>query len=294
MPPDTPCWQIWPKETSDAESWRFLAGAGIVLAITMIAVAAPMLAPLRSQQVQRLLPATALRAAWFGTDELGRDILSRVIYGARTSLVIGVGAALVAVSDRRADRAQRPATSAAASISWSCPSSTCSSRCRPGAGADHHRDGRPVAARTSCWCSASSCGRRWPGWSEARRSRCAKHAYIEAAVAAGGSSLWIIRRHVWPNIMRVVAAQFAITVSFAIITSASLSFLGLGIPPPMPDWGSMVRSGFEFWRSIRRMSLAPGSRHRDHRAGLLPAGTRGRVNETALTCRASSYWRSRT
>ena len=84
-------------------------------------------------------------------------------------------------------------------------------------------------------------------------------AFIEAAVAAGGSSAWIIRRHVWPNIMRVVAAQFALTVSFAIITSASLSFLGLGIPPPTPDWGSMVRTGYDFIGINPAMSLAPGA-----------------------------------
>jgi peptide/nickel transport system permease protein len=63
---------------------------------------------------------------------------------------------------------------------------------------------------------------------------------------------------VWPNILRVVAAQFAITVSFAIITSASLSFLGLGIPPPTADWGSMVRSGFDFLGINPALSLAPG------------------------------------
>ena len=64
--------------------------------------------------------------------------------------------------------------------------------------------------------------------------------------------------------MRIVAAQFALTVSFAIFTSASLSFLGLGIPPPTPDWGSMVRSGFDFLAINPTMSLAPGGRGRGH------------------------------
>jgi peptide/nickel transport system permease protein len=86
-----------------------------------------------------------------------------------------------------------------------------------------------------------------------------EHAYVEAAIAGGGSTWWILSRHVWPNIFRVVAAQFAITVSFAIITSASLSFLGLGIPPPVPDWGSMVRTGFDFLTINPAMSLAPGA-----------------------------------
>jgi peptide/nickel transport system permease protein len=59
--------------------------------------------------------------------------------------------------------------------------------------------------------------------------------------------------------LRTVAAQFAITVSFAIITSASLSFLGLGIPPPTPDWGSMVRSGFDVLAINPLLSFAPGA-----------------------------------
>jgi peptide/nickel transport system permease protein len=59
--------------------------------------------------------------------------------------------------------------------------------------------------------------------------------------------------------MRIVAAQFAIAISLATITAASLSFLGLGIPPPTPDWGGMVRSGFEYLALNPAMSLAPGA-----------------------------------
>jgi peptide/nickel transport system permease protein len=54
-----------------------------------------------------------------------------------------------------------------------------------------------------------------------------------------------------------VAAQFALTVAYSIFTSASLSFLGLGVPPPTPDWGSMVRTGFDFLAVNPMMSLAP-------------------------------------
>jgi len=83
--------------------------------------------------------------------------------------------------------------------------------------------------------------------------------YVEAARAVGGSQTWIIRRHVWPSILPVVAAQFAVSVSFAIFTSASLSFLGLGIPPPVADWGGMVRSGYDYLAINPLMSLAPGA-----------------------------------
>ena len=63
----------------------------------------------------------------------------------------------------------------------------------------------------------------------------------------------------WPNVVRVAAPQFAVTVAFAIFTSASLSFLGLGIPPPTPDWGGMVRSGYDYLSINPVMSLGPGA-----------------------------------
>jgi peptide/nickel transport system permease protein len=80
-----------------------------------------------------------------------------------------------------------------------------------------------------------------------------------ATPGAGGTSVSIIRRHVWPNIMRILAAQFAIAVSLATITAAILSFLGLLIPPPTGDWGGMARAGFEFLALNPAMSLAPGA-----------------------------------
>jgi ABC-type dipeptide/oligopeptide/nickel transport system permease subunit len=77
--------------------------------------------------------------------------------------------------------------------------------------------------------------------------------------ATGGKPMWIIRRHVWPGVLPVVAAQFATSVSFAIFTSASLRFLGLGIPPPAADWGGMVRAGYDYLAINPWMSLAPGA-----------------------------------
>jgi len=82
--------------------------------------------------------------------------------------------------------------------------------------------------------------------------------FVEAARAVGGGAGWIIRRHIWPNVLHVAAAQFAVTIAFAIFTSSSLSFLGLGVPPPTPDWGGMVRVGFDYLIVNPAMSLAPG------------------------------------
>src|SRR5262249_18221327 len=82
---------------------------------------------------------------------------------------------------------------------------------------------------------------------------------VEAARASGGSGPWIMWRHILPNVLRLVSAQFSITVAFGIFSSASLSFLGLGVPPPTPDWGTMVREGAQCLSFTPLMSIAPGA-----------------------------------
>jgi peptide/nickel transport system permease protein len=196
-----------------------IALIGLALACAVLADALAPHDPLRSS-VAFLSPPTTAHV--LGTDELGRDVFSRVIYGARTSLLIGFGAAVLAMII-----------------------------------------GAPVGLL------AGYMGGRFdvvivmlidlfvalPGLVLAIREA----TFIEAARAAGGTPAWIISRHVWPNTMRVVTAQFAISVSFAIFTSSSLSFLGLGIPPPTPDWGGMVRSGYDFLAINPLLSLGPGT-----------------------------------
>jgi peptide/nickel transport system permease protein len=83
--------------------------------------------------------------------------------------------------------------------------------------------------------------------------------FVEAARATGASAFWIVCKHIIPNIMRIVWSQLAINVAFAIFTSASLSFLGLGVPPPAPDWGGMVRDGTSFLPLRPLLSLGPGA-----------------------------------
>jgi len=233
-------------------------GSLIVLSACAVALLAPVLAPDDPTKSSVFFLHGPSRLHLLGTDELGRDILSRVIYGTRTSLAIGVGASLVAVI------LGAPVGLAAGYLGG-----------RIDIVAVQMIDlfialpGLVLALIITVMVGPSLQNLvlvlgfvMWPVVARLVRGQTfavREHAYIEAAVAAGGSSFWIIRRHVWPNIFRIVAAQFAITVSFAIITSASLSFLGLGIPPPVPDWGSMVRSGFDMLAINPALSLAPGS-----------------------------------
>ncbi len=237
---------------------RRWAGVGIVVAAIVVALLAPVLAPhdpLRSGIDMLDLPSKRYP---FGTDDLGRDILSRVIYGARTSLVIGIGAACVAML-------------------IGAPL---------GLSAGYFRGrldlfivglidlfialpGLVLALIITAMVGPSVRNLvlvlgfvMWPPVARLVRGQALairETPFVEAARAAGGSQAWIIRRHVWPNVVRVAAPQFAVTVAFAIFTSASLSFLGLGIPPPTPDWGGMVRSGYDYLSINPVMSLGPGA-----------------------------------
>lgn len=193
-----------------------------------------------------------------GTDELGRDVLSRVMHGARTSLIIGFGAAFVAMA------IGVPVGLTAGYI---------------GGGVDVATvmlidlfvalPGLVLALVITVMIGPSLQNLAlvlgfvmWPSVARLVRGQVLairEATFIEAARAVGGTPAWIIAHHIWPNTMRVVAAQFAVSVSFAIFTSSSLSFLGLGIPPPTPDWGGMVRSGYDFLVINPLLSLGPGA-----------------------------------
>jgi peptide/nickel transport system permease protein len=239
-------------------NWRFLAGAAIVVIVTVVATAAPLLAHYDPNESSVLMLQTPSLQHWLGTDELGRDILSRLIYGARTSLVIGIGAALVALLigapiGLTAGFFRGPIDLVIVPIIdlfVALPALILALIITVMVGPSYKN--LILVLGFVMWPTMARLVR---GQALAVREA----PYIEAAVAAGGTSVWIIHRHVWPNIMRVAAAQFAIAVSLATITAASLSFLGLGIPPPTADWGGMVRSGFEFMSLNPAMSLAPGA-----------------------------------
>jgi peptide/nickel transport system permease protein len=233
-------------------------GGGLVCCIALVAIAAPLLAPWDpyASGVEMLEPPDA--AHWLGTDDLGRDVLSRVIFGARASLAIGLGAALVAmivgVPIGLAAGTLRGvvdiALTALIDLFIALP-------------------GLVLALIITVMVGANLRNLilvlgfvMWPPIARLVRGQALairEALFVEAARATGGTKLWIIRRHVWPSVVPVVAAQFSISVSFAIFTSASLSFLGLGIPPPAADWGGMVRAGYDYLAINPWMSLAPGS-----------------------------------
>jgi peptide/nickel transport system permease protein len=233
-------------------------GIGIVAAIALASVAAPMLTGQNPDSSGDDLLAGVSALHLFGTDDLGRDVFTRVLYGGRVSLVLGVGAAALASMigipvGMVAGFARGWAGVALVSIIdlfVALP-------------------GLVLALVITVMVGATMLNLvlvlglvQWPAIARLVRGQVLvlrEALYVEAARAVGTSTVRILTRHIWPNIARVVAAQFAVAISAAIFTSASLSFLGLGLPPPTPDWGGMVQSGFEYLTVNPWLSLGPGA-----------------------------------
>ena len=220
-----------------------LAVAGIVLValFAVLAVAAPLLAPYSSYAID--LPhrlASPSSAHWFGTDELGRDILSRIIYGSRVSLIVatsvvaisltvgvvlgglagfygGVLDILLNVFLMNAFNALPGILLAIAFVAFLGP------------------------GLLNLVLALSITG--WVGYARLVRGQVLavrEREFVEAARALGASDLRIFTRHIFPNILQPLIVQAAIGMAGTVVAEATLSFLGLGVPAPSASWGGML------------------------------------------------------
>ena len=220
-----------------------LVALAIVAGWIVAAVLAPSLAPYRplAQSITaRLEPPGA--AHWLGTDPLGRDILSRILYGARLSIPVGVIAVALAVVlgtviggtagflGGTADEAIMRGTD----LMLAFPTVILALVITAALGAGIRN--AIIAIMVAWWPSYARLVR---GLVLALRDR----EYVLAAQAVGGSRLRIFLRHVLPGTISPVVILSTLDVGHAILTFASLSFLGLGPPPQIPEWGSMIAAG---------------------------------------------------
>ena len=253
------------KESMFFMTWKRLAKnklavAGlIVLIITaLLAVFAPIAAPYGYEE-QDLFNTLAgpSREHWLGTDKLGRDMLSRLIYGGRNSLTLGLisvalaaalGVILGAVSGyyggkvdmvimRLLDVLQAvPAILLAIAISATL-----------GPGYMN--------------CILALTISQIPGFTRMTRASCLNvqgMEYVEAARSINARERRIIFKHVLPNAISPIIVQATMSVATAILTSASLSFIGLGVQPPQAEWGAMLSAGRSYIRSNPHVIIYPG------------------------------------
>ena len=220
-----------------------LAAAGVVLVIVFVlcAVFAPWLAPYDPAHINLPTRLEAPSAAhWCGTDELGRDILSRLIYGARISMLVGssvvamslaLGLVIGSIAGYYGGRIDRFVNVVLMNAFLSFPGILLAIAF--------------VAFRGPGILNlvlALSLG-GWVGYARLVRAQVLatrEKEFVEAARALGATDLRVIVRHILPNIIQPVIVQAAIGMAGAILAEATMSFLGLGVPPPAASWGSML------------------------------------------------------
>ena len=236
-------------------------GLVIIAFLIFVAIFAPLLAPYPEQALgepnlqERLQP-----PSWkhpFGTDHLGRDILSRVIYGARTSLIMGFSVVALAVLigvplglvagylGGKVDLIIMRITD----VFLAFPPLLLALLIASSIGRGMLN---AIMALAISW---------WPWYTRLTRGMAIsvkERPYVEASKAMGISDWKIIIRHVLPNSLSPIIVQGTMDMGSAILEAAALSFLGLGVQPPTPDWGLMVSEGKDYFLNYWWYPVFPG------------------------------------
>ena len=251
-----------------------IAGVIFLLIVIVAAIFAPLVAPHPpdAQDINAINAGPSL-SHWLGTDDLGRDILSRLIWGARISLraafeivglaaVVAIPLGLIAGFFRGAVDSVIMRTMDAL---FSFPPLILALTVAALLGADINDAAIAIAI-----VFVPSFVRLLRGEVIAVR----EEAYIESARSLGATSKRLLGRHVLPNVASPIIIQLALALGFALLTEAGLSFLGIGEQPPTPSWGGMLQEGFQFINSAPWAVIFPGHRHHVDRAGLQPGRRR--------------------
>lgn len=220
------------------------AAAFVVIALWLaLAAAAPLLAPyepLRQDMARRLAAPSAVH--WLGTDALGRDVLSRILHGARISIPVGLAAvtlaallgALVGGLAGFAGRRLDDVAMRIADLMLAFPTVILALVITAALGVGIRN---AVIAIMIAW---------WPTYARFARGlvlAVREREYVQVAYALGASDGRVLCRYVAPNVLSSIVVLATLDVGHAILTFASLSFLGLGPPPEVPEWGSMIAAG---------------------------------------------------
>ena len=219
-------------------------GGVLVLIFVVFAVFAPYIAPQDPAQIDlphRLSPPSLLH--WCGTDELGRDISSRLIHGARISMLVGtcvvvgslfLGLIVGSIAGYYGGRIDRFVNVVVMNAFLSFPGILLAIAFVAFRG--------PGIFNLVLALSVGG----WVGYGRLVRAQVLatrEREYVEAARALGASDWRVIVRHILPNIVQPIIVQAAIGMAGAILAEATMSFLGLGVPPPTASWGSMLNDG---------------------------------------------------
>jgi len=252
--------KVWQSRRVRAFVRNKTAVLGLVLAafLVMIALLAPLLAPYDPlvQDVRNMLSPPS-KQHLFGTDDLGRDVFSRVLYGARVSVIVGLSAVTVGtvigmilgISAGYFGGWFEISVMRIVDIFMSFPVLVMGlmfmAILGPGMDKLILAIGLVLAPQVARLAHASTVALR-------------DADYVIAAKAAGAHPLRILRRHVLPNILGEILVMATLWTATAIRVEANLSFIGLGVSPPTPTWGNMIREGVRWLVVTPWLSIFPG------------------------------------
>lgn len=237
---------------------KLVVGGVIILILAILAALAPWIAPYRFDEMsllKRLKPPSM--AHWFGTDEFGRDVLSRTLMGARLSLLMGIGATLISLvigvplgllAGYRRGRFDE-LLMRTMDVLLSFPPIML---------------GLLILAVTqpALWKAIIAIGIVYvPPIVRITRSvtlDLANEEFIQAAHVRGDTTRYILFSEILPNAWPPIAVEASLRITFAILLGAALSFVGMGAQPPSSDWGLMVSEARPFVDSAPWIALAPG------------------------------------
>ena len=237
------------------------AGFGLVVVALVLTVAlgADVIAPYHPNQPQQAGVLVAPGPAhWLGTDQLGRDVLSRIIHGTRTSVqagVVSVGFALIAGAIMGLlagyhGRWMDDALMLLVDALWSFPTLVLALAIAAALG-----PGLTNAMLAIGIVFTPIFARLVRGQTLSVRER----DFVMAARATGAGAGRIMFRHIWPNVTAAIIVQTSLLVASAIVVEAALSFLGLGTEPPTASWGSMLKVGYQYMQQAPWLSFVPGT-----------------------------------
>jgi peptide/nickel transport system permease protein len=235
-----------------------MLGAAIILGLLLVAAFAPWLAPytpFEGDLAARLQPPSS--AHWMGTDELGRDILSRVIYGARITLFIVLLVALISAPlglivgavagyfGGWVDRVMMGITDIFLSMPRLILALAFVAALGPGI------ENAVIAIAITAWPVYARIAR-------AETLTFRNSEFIQAVRMQGAGNVRIIGRHILPLCMSSTIVRVTLDMAGIILTAAGLGFLGLGAQPPLPEWGAMISRGRAFILDQWWVATMPG------------------------------------
>ena len=254
---NSPAREIWRRFKKNKAA---MLGLGIFSVMVLLAVFADVICDYDTQVIAQDV-ANRLKAPspdhWFGTDAYGRDIFARVVHGARISIIIGLAAtggsvcisgilgSIAGYYGGRIDNAIMRVLDTFLAIPGELLAMAIVASLGP--------------SMTNLLIAVTIA--RIPPFTRVIRSSILTvidQDYIESAIASGARDSYIIVKHILPNAMGPIIIQATMGVGRMILTAAGMSFIGMGVQPPLPEWGSMLAEGRDFMRYSPYITLFPG------------------------------------